>query len=276
MSSIDHKVVPVPWNEKLFCPAKKRLKIGYYTDDGYFPLTPACKRAVEVAIEALDGAGCEVVYFKPPNLEVMMNFFFDHVLADGGANSLEMWKGEILDQAIEVNNFVYKVPMWLKKLLFKPIFALTSNIMKNVTTRGLLKTKDLWKSVEKLEGLTVDILSLWQQKEIDVIIAPGFVFPAPPVKHPARLVPAVSYTAAYNVLDFPVGSLPITRVIPQDEAAMESYPKPSEDILFKLVREGASANTVGLPLNVQVIGRPWQEELVLHVMKLLQDNVNFH
>ena len=50
MSSIDHKVVPVPWNEKLFCPAKKRLKIGYYMDDGHFPLTPACKRAVEVAV----------------------------------------------------------------------------------------------------------------------------------------------------------------------------------------------------------------------------------
>ena len=48
MSSIDHKVVPLPWNERLFSPAKKRLKIGYYTDDGYFPLTPACKRAVEV------------------------------------------------------------------------------------------------------------------------------------------------------------------------------------------------------------------------------------
>ena len=54
-------------------------------------------------------------------------------------------------------------------------------------------------------------------KEIDVIIAPGFTFPAPPVKHPARLVPAISYTAAYNVLDYPVGSVPITRVIPQDE-----------------------------------------------------------
>ena len=63
----------------------------------------------------------------------------------------------------------------------------------------------------------MEVLSLWQQKGIDVIIAPGFVFPAPPVKHPARLVPCVSYTAAYNVLDFPVGSVPITRVIPQDE-----------------------------------------------------------
>lgn len=79
------------------------------------------------------------------------------------------------------------------------------------------RTKDLWKSVEKLDGFAVEVLNLWQQKEIDVIIAPGFTFPAPPVKHPARLVPAVSYTAAYNVLDFPVGSVPITRVIPQDE-----------------------------------------------------------
>ena len=120
-------------------------------------------------------------------------------------------------QAIEVNNLVYKIPMWIKKCLFTPIFALTSKLMKNVATRGLLQTKDLWKSVEKLDGLAVEVLSLWQQKEIDVIIAPGFTFPAPPVKHPARLVPAVSYTAAYNVLDFPVGSVPITRVIPQDE-----------------------------------------------------------
>ena len=56
---------------------------------------------------------------------------------------------------------------------------------------------------------------------------------------------------------------------------MESYPRPSEDLLFKLVHDGAGANTVGLPLNVQVVGRPWQEELVLHVMKLLQDNVSF-
>ena len=59
------------------------------------------------------------------------------------------------------------------------------------------------------------------------------------------------------------------------QAGMESYPA-NEDYLLKLVYQGACENTVGLPLNVQVVGRPWQEELVLHVMKLLQDNVNFH
>ena len=71
--------------------------------------------------------------------------------------------------------------------------------------------------MEKVDNIVEEILTLWQQKGLDVIIAPGFAFPAPPYKHPARLVPAVSYTASYNVLDFPVGSVPVTRVIPQDE-----------------------------------------------------------
>ena len=78
MSNLDYNVVPIPWNEKLFSSTNKKLKIGYYTDDGYFPLTPACKRAVEVAIEALNDVGCEIVYFKPPRLEDMIHFFFDH------------------------------------------------------------------------------------------------------------------------------------------------------------------------------------------------------
>ena len=37
------------------------------------------------------------------------------------------------------------------------------------------------------------------------------------------------------------------------QADMESYPGPKEDLLFKLVHDGAGANTVGLPLNVQGI-----------------------
>ena len=65
--------------------------------------------------------------------------------------------------------------------------------------------------------MTHEILTTWQNQNIDVVIAPGFAFPAPPVKHPARLVPAVSYTAAYNVVDFPAGTVPVTRVIPEDE-----------------------------------------------------------
>ena len=40
--------------------------------------------------------------------------------------------------------------------------------------------------------------------------------PAPPLSHPARLDPAVNFTAVYYVLNLPVGSLPITRYTKED------------------------------------------------------------
>ena len=47
---------------------------------------------------------------------------------------------------------------------------------------------------------------------------------------------------------------------------MKSYP--ANDILYNVVREGTKG-AVGLPLNVQVVGKPWHEEMVLAVMKEL-------
>ena len=46
---------------------------------------------------------------------------------------------------------------------------------------------------------------------------------------------------------------------------MKHYPN-SGDYVFKLVQESCKGAS-GLPLNVQVIGRPFQEELVLYGMK---------
>ena len=48
---------------------------------------------------------------------------------------------------------------------------------------------------------------------------------------------------------------------------MASYP--TNDILYKIIRNGTKG-AVGLPLNVQVIGKPWQEEMVLYVMSELE------
>ena len=48
---------------------------------------------------------------------------------------------------------------------------------------------------------------------------------------------------------------------------MKNYP--TNDILYNLIKSGAKG-AVGLPLNVQVIGKAWQEEMVLGVMKELE------
>ena len=46
---------------------------------------------------------------------------------------------------------------------------------------------------------------------------------------------------------------------------MMDYPN-TGDYLFKLIQKSCR-NAAGMPLSVQVIGRPFQEELVLHAMK---------
>ena len=44
---------------------------------------------------------------------------------------------------------------------------------------------------------------------------------------------------------------------------------PTNDMLFKMVKNGMDG-TEGFPVGVQVIGRPWQEEMVIGAMKEIE------
>ena len=55
-----------------------------------------------------------------------------------------------------------------------------------------------------------------------------------------------------------------------DQKALESdFPGYEKDLVYGWVKEG-TRGAEGMPLNVQVIGRPWQEEKVLRIMKELE------
>jgi hypothetical protein len=67
----------------------------------------------------------------------------------------------------------------------------------------------LWQlNVERTE-LIRDILVDWDKSGVDVVIAPGFCMPAQPIGYPGWLQAGSSYTCIYNMLNFPVGSLPV-------------------------------------------------------------------
>ena len=109
MSDLDHTVLPIPWRGHLFEPGRK-LRVGWYDDDQFFPAVPGCKRAVRVAVEALASQGHEVVPFYPPGLRDFIKDYFNFALADLGKLSLKEWEDEVLDQAIEVNQMVFRTP----------------------------------------------------------------------------------------------------------------------------------------------------------------------
>ena len=82
---------------------------------------------------------------------------------------------------------------------------------------------------------------------------------------------ASSYTAVYNLIGCPAGILPVTRERAEDQEALETD-YPDTDANFRLARE-ASRGAEGCPLGVQVIGRHFQEEMVLHVMRTIENLV---
>ena len=72
-------------------------------------------------------------------------------------------------------------------------------------------------------------------------------------------------------MDVPTGAVPITKVKESDGEAYkdqwnDSYTKESQRVL---------KGSVGLPVGVQVSGLPFQEEVVLRVMKELEEGAGW-
>ena len=138
---------------------------------------PGCKRAVAEAVKLLSSRGYEVIQFQPPDLDIAQKDFFRYVLGDLGRNNLVRWKGEILDQSIEVNNIVYKIPFWLRKSVGKFILQFVSRSMTVLADCSYHFTGDLWNGIKETEARKEKLLKAWNQAGVDIVIGPGFIFP---------------------------------------------------------------------------------------------------
>jgi fatty acid amide hydrolase len=102
---------------------------------------------------------------------------------------------------------------------------------------------------------------------LDALICPPYAVPA--IHHGAgdqlHVASAGSYASLVNVLGYPSGVVAATRVRPGEETAQRR----TRDLVERAAAR-AEAGSEGLPVGVQVIARPWREDIVLAVMRLLE------
>lgn len=97
----DPDVLPILWNEKVLLSllvmlqvnfkfasiqvldTNRKLRIGYYDDDGFFPTTPGVRRAVQLAKERLEEAGHELIEIRPARVEQVVESVVSILSADG-------------------------------------------------------------------------------------------------------------------------------------------------------------------------------------------------
>lgn len=73
-----------------------------------------------------------------------------------------------------------------------------------------MSSSEIWSLKMKKLKLMTEMLTEWDQKGVDVIVAPGFGLPAPKIGFAPWVQAAASYTRVFNLLNFCVGSMPVS------------------------------------------------------------------
>lgn len=84
-------------------------------------------------------------------------------------------------------------------------------------------------------------------------------------------------TVLYNVLDLPTGCMPVTRVDAVRDILTEDWmsgPGHGSPIFEAGIYRGQKSlynpnATKGMPVNIQIVGRKWEDEKVLAIMKVV-------
>nr|XP_005894287.1 PREDICTED: fatty-acid amide hydrolase 1 [Bos mutus] len=272
MFRLDPTVPPLPFREEIYR-SSQPLRVGYYETDNYTMPTPAMKRALLETKQRLEVAGHTLVPFLPSNIpHALETLGTGGLFSDGGTTFLQNFKGDFVDSCLGDLISILRLPGWLKGLLafmMKPLLPRLSAFLNNMKSRSARK---LWELHHETEVYRHSVMAQWRALELDVLLTP-MMGPALDLNGPGKATGAVSYTLLYNCLDFPAGVVPVTMVTAEDEAQLQFYKGYFGDIwdktLQKFVRNG-----VGLPVAVQCVALPWQEELCLRFMREVEQLMN--
>ena len=201
----------------------KKIRIGYFEDDGRTPVTAETSATVRTAAESLKRAGFEVVPFRPQGLERARQLWWKFFGIAGGMLLGPMTRGH----EEELSPILGEFSSWVAG---EPAHS----------GESLLET---WIGRDELRAQVFA-----QMRDIPVLLCPVAAIPA--FRHGERswaiegravkYLDAWSYTQWFNLLGMPAAAVPV----------------------------GQSRE--GLPIGVQVVARPWQEEVVLAIAAELE------
>ncbi|XP_061486611.1 vitamin D3 hydroxylase-associated protein-like [Rhineura floridana] len=266
MFQLDPIVPPMFFNEKVYS-SSTPLRIGYYDTDGYFLLPPCMRRAVHETRKLLQEAGHTLVPFTPPSVDYAADeLYFKGLFADGGSTLLAMFDRDIVDPCLKPQVTQLRIPNLVKKILAKIVKPWFPRLASHLNALcGVRSVKYLWELHDKVMAYREMFVDQWRKCKLDVVLCP-VLGPAFTLRYPSKIIVAISSTMLYNLLNFPAGVVPVTTVTEADEEDLRQYRGHYGDPWDKKLKE-AVEGAVGLPVAVQCVALPWQEELCLRFMK---------
>jgi fatty acid amide hydrolase len=246
-----------------------KLRVACFEDDGDFLPSPACARAVREAAEILSGAGACIVPWRPPGIAEANALFYGILSGDRGAGVRALLRGQKRDPRVALLLLSAGLPGWAKALAAGLLGGLGQRrLAANLRRLANGDTHRHWQLVEAQFDYQRGFAAALDQVEggpCDAVLCPAFAVPALPHGLARDLGLPGAYTLLANVLGWPAGVVPLTRV----GAAEESARPASRDLVERAARK-VERDSAGLPVGVQLIARPWREEVALALMQAIE------
>jgi fatty acid amide hydrolase len=247
-----------------------RLRVAVYVDDGILPVAPAVRRAVREAAAILSGAGAKVCGWQPPSLSDAYQLSMGILSADRGAGMRRTLGRSARDPRIAA--------LMMIAARSRPTVGILGGLLRMLGQHGMADgikafghgdTWHYWQLVEAQLDYQQRFKAALDGADggpFDLILCPASSLPA--WKHGAarELNLGGAYTILYNLLGYPAGVVPVTRVRADEESERET----SRDVIERAAR-AVESGSAGLPVGVQVVARPWREHVALAAMQEIQN-----
>ena len=249
------------------------LRIAWWDDAGPLEPSPAVRRGVHEAVSRLARAGVETVQLDGRLALEAVWLHLALLSADGGADIRRLFAGARPIPPVARLLRLAGLPRWLR-----PILAGLSQVAGGVIEAVALRATGPRHAaaLASLHGRRAAFATRFASvvAPYDALVCPVSALPALPHGTASRLVIAAAPCLLANLLDLPAGTVPITRVRPDEELGRVQ----SRD---RVVRAAAAVDrdSRDLPVGVQVVGVPGlesadeplrPERIVLDVMRLIE------
>ncbi|KPV75250.1 uncharacterized protein RHOBADRAFT_26559 [Rhodotorula graminis WP1] len=273
-------VLPIPYRD-VKLEKKNKLRFGFFTQDKFCRTSPACERAVRETVEALRREGHECVEFEPPSAVEAMELFVALTSAGRYETLLSHLEGDPLESSLFLATIGPKLPWFVRSALA----WLVDNVVGDIQFGRLLRASK-GRSVKEMQEWQyrrdqyVDATRklLWSHHAFDAVLCPPQATPALKHGETSYLSPLALATIQWNVVDSTVGLVPVTRVDPILDTVDEAFlrrleQEPGSSLVEKRVYGSGGVydalDMAGLPVGVQVVGRKYDEERVIELMKVV-------
>jgi len=165
-----------------------------------------------------------------------------------------------------------KIPNFLRPLIARIMRVLGERRNAHIVLSGGSKTGyEYFDLVIDLKKYVKKWLDDMRKNNIDLLLTPVNGLPAYRRGQSGHLFVSCSYTFLFNVLHLPAGVVPMT-LVRDDEQYYEDIDKLNNDMAIPLAKD-VCRQSAGLPIGIQLVGWPNDDERVLGVMKELESAI---